>query len=177
MAQTRQETAFSDPSDLVARRMGFIPLPLGVAIARVLCTTLTSTSKPANILLFFLAYLILVSLRVLINLMILGRACNLISTHAYSNTFDSKQKITDQKTNCFYNNSENISTNQNTGAAIYSNSSIYLNNICLNDTLLNLEQTRKKKILKSDVIDLQQSDNISLHFKNVIRAGSEPILR
>ncbi|KOB79119.1 Protein TAPT1-like protein, partial [Operophtera brumata] len=30
VAQTRQKYAFSDHSDLVARRMGFIPLPLGV---------------------------------------------------------------------------------------------------------------------------------------------------
>ncbi|KAI8421786.1 hypothetical protein MSG28_009746 [Choristoneura fumiferana] len=36
VAQTRQKHAFSDHSDLVARRMGFIPLPLGVVITRVL---------------------------------------------------------------------------------------------------------------------------------------------
>ncbi|GBP71083.1 Protein TAPT1 homolog [Eumeta japonica] len=36
VAQTRQKYAFSDHSDLVARRMGFIPLPLGVVITRVL---------------------------------------------------------------------------------------------------------------------------------------------
>lgn len=36
MAQTRQKYAFSDHSDLVARRMGFIPLPLGVVITRVM---------------------------------------------------------------------------------------------------------------------------------------------
>lgn len=40
MAQTRQKYAFSDHSDLVARRMGFIPLPLGVVITRVIIQAL-----------------------------------------------------------------------------------------------------------------------------------------
>ncbi|XP_011496039.1 PREDICTED: protein TAPT1 homolog isoform X2 [Ceratosolen solmsi marchali] len=178
MAQTRQETAFSDPSDLVARRMGFIPLPLGVAIARVLCSTLTSSSKPANILLLFLAYFILISLRILINLMILGHACDLINTHAYSNKFIKKNNI-DQKMDCFYTDTQNISTiNQNIATAIYSNSSVNLNNICLNDALLKLEKTENNnRTTNSEIIYLQQSDNFSVRFTNVIRAGSEPILR
>ncbi|XP_076243710.1 protein TAPT1 homolog isoform X2 [Calliopsis andreniformis] len=81
MAQTRKETAFSDPSDLVARRMGFIPLPLGVAIGRVLCATIAPPLKPANAILMILAYSILVALRILNSIVILGKACDLMSTN------------------------------------------------------------------------------------------------
>ncbi|XP_033320069.1 protein TAPT1 homolog [Bombus fervidus] len=82
MAQTRQESAFSDPSDVVARRMGFIPLPLGVAIGRVLCTTITPPVQPANIILLLLAYFILVTFKILNSLIILGKACDIILSHS-----------------------------------------------------------------------------------------------
>ncbi|XP_076634267.1 protein TAPT1 homolog [Colletes latitarsis] len=128
MAQTRQETAFSDPSDLVARRMGFIPLPLGVAIGKVLCTTVTPSMKPANIILLFLAYLVLVALRILNSLVILGKACNLISLHSKDSdgtTSSSKYSLISSDTK-----------NPNLATAMFSNSAVSLNNVCLNDTVL-----------------------------------------
>ena len=179
MAQTRQETAFSDPSDLVARRMGFIPLPLGVAIARVLCSTLTSTLKLANIFLFFLFYLILVSLRILISLMILGRASDLISIHSQSS-------ITNKEENVFSNKaatSESIKTQKISSAdqslvtAIFSNSSVSLNNVCLNDALLKTEKIEKRNDTKFvDKLHFEQADSFLVPAKNVVRAGSEPLL-
>ena len=39
LAQTKQKYAFSDHSDIVTRRMGFIPLPLGVVMLRVVYTS------------------------------------------------------------------------------------------------------------------------------------------
>lgn len=80
MAQTRQKHAFSDHSDLVARRMGFIPLPLGVVMVRVLAQALNIES-PASVSLFILGYLCVTSFRVLISVVILGKACDLINQH------------------------------------------------------------------------------------------------
>ncbi|KAJ8961994.1 hypothetical protein NQ314_005776 [Rhamnusium bicolor] len=80
MAQTRQKHAFSDHSDLVARRMGFIPLPLGVVMIRVLIHSITIDDLP-SIIVFFVAYLCLGSFKVLNSLLILGKACNLIAQH------------------------------------------------------------------------------------------------
>ncbi|XP_046385644.1 protein TAPT1 homolog isoform X2 [Ischnura elegans] len=80
MAQTRQKHAFSDHSDLVARRMGFIPLPLGVVMVRVLAHAIR-IEGPAAIALLLLSYLCLASFRVLNGLVILGKACDLISQH------------------------------------------------------------------------------------------------
>ncbi|XP_060801409.1 protein TAPT1 homolog [Amyelois transitella] len=80
VAQTRQKYAFSDHSDLVARRMGFIPLPLGVVITRVLIHAVKIDGFAA-IFLIFVAYLCLISVRVLVSIVILGKACDLISHH------------------------------------------------------------------------------------------------
>ncbi|KAG8238980.1 hypothetical protein J437_LFUL013962, partial [Ladona fulva] len=82
MAQTRQKHAFSDHSDLVARRMGFIPLPLGVVMVRVLAHAIR-IEGPAGITLLALSYLCLASFRVLNGLVILGKACDLISQHRH----------------------------------------------------------------------------------------------
>ena len=124
MAQTRQETAFSDPSDLVARRMGFIPLPLGVAMGRVLCTTVTPSARPANIILLLLAYLILVALRILNSVIILGKACDLISSHSSksNDTISSaKHSVTGADTK-----------NPNLSPTMFPDSPISVNNVCLN---------------------------------------------
>ncbi|XP_039282241.1 protein TAPT1 homolog [Nilaparvata lugens] len=46
LAQTRQKNAFTDHSDLVARRMGFIPLPLSVVAVRVLGAAVSVQAPP-----------------------------------------------------------------------------------------------------------------------------------
>ncbi|XP_045769250.1 protein TAPT1 homolog [Maniola jurtina] len=80
VAQTRQKYAFSDHSDLVARRMGFIPLPLAVVITRVLVHAVKVDGFVA-VLLILIAYLCLISIRVLVSIVILGKACDLIAQH------------------------------------------------------------------------------------------------
>lgn len=80
MAQTRQKHAFSDHSDLVARRMGFIPLPLGVVMIRVLVHAVHIPDL-SSVIICIIVYLCLGSLRVLNSILILGFACNLITQH------------------------------------------------------------------------------------------------
>ncbi|KAI4459221.1 hypothetical protein MML48_6g00007447 [Holotrichia oblita] len=80
MAQTRQKHAFSDHSDLVARRMGFIPLPLGVVMVRVLAHAV-HFGDAASLVVSMVAYLGLSSTRLLNNILILGFACSLIIQH------------------------------------------------------------------------------------------------
>lgn len=165
MAQTRQETAFSDPSDLVARRMGFIPLPLGVAMARVLCTTVTPSAKPANLILLLLAYLILVALRILNSLIILGKACDLMSSHTHTEKDDVSSKPTSQHRA----NSVDMK-NPTLGTAIFSNSAVSLNNVCLNEAFLKSEEAHKTEKLQCN------ADELTNVTKTVLRTGSEPLL-
>ena len=54
--------AFSDHSDIVSRRMGFIPLPLGVVMIRVIGTAVRGYTQ-GSVAIFFLAYLCLVTFR------------------------------------------------------------------------------------------------------------------
>ncbi|KAL0132688.1 hypothetical protein PUN28_000436 [Cardiocondyla obscurior] len=165
MAQTRRETAFSDPSDLVARRMGFIPLPLGVAMARVLCTTLTPSPRPANIILFLLAYLILVSFRILNSLIILGKACDIISSHTQPDKDDISAKSPSK------NRANSVDMkNENLGTAIFSNSAVSLNNVCLNEAFLEPDEMQKSEKLQCS---FDEHTNVT---KTVLRTGSEPLL-
>lgn len=80
MTQTRQKHAFSDHSDLVARRMGFIPFPLGVVLIKALYTAV-SFDNAASIILFVIAYLTLVTCRILNTICALGKACDLMQKH------------------------------------------------------------------------------------------------
>ncbi|XP_033207655.1 protein TAPT1 homolog isoform X2 [Belonocnema kinseyi] len=166
MSQTREETAFSDPSDLVARRIGFIPLPLGVAMGRVLCTTVAPSAKPINIALFVFAYFILVCLRVIISLVILGKATTLISTHKSSCDGEIFKKPSSKNSE-----SSHIEVkNTNLTMPMFSNSAVSLNNVCLNDALLVSEETLKIDRFQHSVVEPLSP------FKNVSRAGSEPLL-
>ena len=80
LAQTKQKYAFSDHSDIVSRRMGFIPLPLGVVMLRVVYTSVRSTN-PGAWAVVVLAYFCLLTFRILGSIVILGKACDLIDEH------------------------------------------------------------------------------------------------
>ncbi|XP_023328133.1 transmembrane anterior posterior transformation protein 1 homolog [Eurytemora carolleeae] len=80
LAQTKQKLAFSDHSDIVSRRMGFIPLPLGVVMLRVIYTSVKSTN-PGAVAVAVMAYICLFTFRVLGSIVILGKACDLIDEH------------------------------------------------------------------------------------------------
>lgn len=80
VAQTRQKHAFTDHSDLVARRMGFIPLPLGVVMTRVIVTSIKVENLP-SVLICILVYLCVASFKILNTIVILGKACELITQH------------------------------------------------------------------------------------------------
>lgn len=85
MTQTRQKHAFSDHSDLVARRMGFIPFPLGVVLLKALYHAL-SFQNLASILIFVVAVCCLLSCRVLNTICTLGKACDIMRKHREERT-------------------------------------------------------------------------------------------
>ncbi|XP_017067288.2 LOW QUALITY PROTEIN: protein TAPT1 homolog [Drosophila eugracilis] len=80
MTQTRQKHAFSDHSDLVARRMGFVPFPLAVVLIKAIYTAV-SFENLAAWLLFLLAYLFAMGLRICLTICALGKACKLMKEH------------------------------------------------------------------------------------------------
>ncbi|KAM7243432.1 hypothetical protein CapIbe_005926 [Capra ibex] len=77
LVSSRQKNAYTDYSDSVARRMGFIPLPLAVLLIRVV----TSSMKVQGILSYacvILFYLGLISLKVLNSIVLLGKSCQYV---------------------------------------------------------------------------------------------------
>ena len=90
LAQTKQKYAFSDHSDIVTRRMGFIPLPLGVVMLRVVYTSVKSTN-PGAWAVVVMAYLCLLTFRILGSIVILGKACDLIDEHKVKQEADRKE--------------------------------------------------------------------------------------
>jgi len=90
LAQTKQKYAFSDHSDIVTRRMGFIPLPIGVVMLRVVYTSVKSTN-PGAWAVVVMAYLCLLTFRILGSIVILGKACDLIDEHKIRQENDRKE--------------------------------------------------------------------------------------
>ncbi|XP_060860281.1 protein TAPT1 homolog [Metopolophium dirhodum] len=78
-AQSYNKKAFTDHSDSVARRMGFIPIPLGVVIIKVLTRCVSIDGQLVSIVLL-LSILTCVTILKIVNLVyIIGRACKMIN--------------------------------------------------------------------------------------------------
>ncbi|XP_077388587.1 transmembrane anterior posterior transformation protein 1 homolog isoform X2 [Festucalex cinctus] len=74
LVSSRQKNAYTDYSDSVARRMGFIPLPLAVLLSRVVLSSVKVRGALSYtcVLLFYLG---LVTLKVLNSIVLLGKSC------------------------------------------------------------------------------------------------------
>ncbi|XP_037083215.1 protein TAPT1 homolog [Pollicipes pollicipes] len=81
LISSKQKYAFSDHSDMVSHRMGFISLPLAALTARILLQSVRLTGTGAW-LLVAAAYLALATFRVLNTIVILGKACDLIEAES-----------------------------------------------------------------------------------------------
>ncbi|XP_034037944.1 transmembrane anterior posterior transformation protein 1 homolog isoform X2 [Thalassophryne amazonica] len=74
LVSSRQKNACTDYSDSVARRMGFIPLPLAVLLTRVVMSSV-KVQGALSCTCVFLFYLGLVTLKVLNSIVLLGKSC------------------------------------------------------------------------------------------------------
>ncbi|KAK1175284.1 hypothetical protein AOXY_G2968 [Acipenser oxyrinchus oxyrinchus] len=74
LVSSRQKNAYTDYSDSVSRRMGFIPLPLAVILTRVITSSVKVQGSLALIC-AVLFYLGLITLKVLNSIVLLGKSC------------------------------------------------------------------------------------------------------
>lgn len=183
VAQTRQKHAFSDHSDLVARRMGFITLPLGVVICRVLAHAVNIDGLAA-VILMLIAYICLIALRILISVLVLGKACDLITMHesekSESQHCTPKREVREwscKETPCSHkipdtkkptllqfeipddiHISEPIVDTSVGAAAIFSNSAIDLNGVCyLEDKINTPIKQESTELLEAENVDVSRS--------------------
>ncbi|XP_051514859.1 transmembrane anterior posterior transformation protein 1 homolog isoform X2 [Myxocyprinus asiaticus] len=77
LVSSRQQNAYTDYSDSVARRMGFIPLPLAVLLIRVVMSSVKIQGALSSICLL-LFYLGLITLKVLNSIVLLGKSCRYV---------------------------------------------------------------------------------------------------
>ncbi|XP_073676733.1 transmembrane anterior posterior transformation protein 1 homolog isoform X2 [Garra rufa] len=77
LVSSRQQNAYTDYSDSVARRMGFIPLPLAVLLIRVVMSSMKIQGALSSVCLL-LFYLGLITLKVLNSIIILGKSCRYV---------------------------------------------------------------------------------------------------
>ncbi|VDN56074.1 unnamed protein product [Dracunculus medinensis] len=80
VVKSRDEDAFSDYSDQVSRRMGFIPIPLTIMFVRVLTQSFSFNTMPA-IFLFGLAWILLFIIKVFNGIVLLGKACEHVNEY------------------------------------------------------------------------------------------------
>ncbi|CAC5376703.1 TAPT1 [Mytilus coruscus] len=77
LVANRQNRAYIDYSDLLARRMGFTPLPLACLLVRI-CTRSFKISGSLGICILIALYLCLMTFKVLTSIIVLGKAYDLI---------------------------------------------------------------------------------------------------
>ncbi|KAK1804329.1 hypothetical protein P4O66_020347 [Electrophorus voltai] len=77
LVSSRQQNAYTDYSDSVARRMGFIPLPLAVLLIRVVMSSLKIQGALSSVCLL-LFYLGMITLKVLNSIVLLGKSCRYV---------------------------------------------------------------------------------------------------
>ncbi|XP_016087771.1 transmembrane anterior posterior transformation protein 1 homolog isoform X1 [Sinocyclocheilus grahami] len=77
LVSSRQQNAYTDYSDSVARRMGFIPLPLAVLLIRVVMSSVKIQGALSSVCLL-LFYLGLITMKVLNSIVILGKSCHYV---------------------------------------------------------------------------------------------------
>ncbi|XP_026099827.1 transmembrane anterior posterior transformation protein 1 homolog [Carassius auratus] len=77
LVSSRQQNAYTDYSDSVARRMGFIPLPLAVLLIRVVMNSVKIQGALSSVCLL-LFYLGLITMKVLNSIVILGKSCHYV---------------------------------------------------------------------------------------------------
>ncbi|KJH48327.1 eukaryotic membrane protein [Dictyocaulus viviparus] len=74
VVRSRDSSAFSDYSDQVSRRMGFIPIPLSIMLIRVLSQSLSLQGK-TSIVICVLAWLLMLAIKICNGIVLLGKAC------------------------------------------------------------------------------------------------------
>lgn len=83
LMSSKLKRAYADHSDLISRRMGFIPLPLAVLVIRIFASSITIKCWRGHLCLV-LGYLCLVSFKIAINVLLSGLACGVIESQIES---------------------------------------------------------------------------------------------
>lgn len=153
MTTSRQKSSFTDNSDLMSRRMGFIPFPLSVLVVRIVSQTVKVNSC-IDIVLLVLGYLCLLSLKILINIFLLGWSKEIVVEHKASQEKSAAQQSEAAMRNHMVRKTQSAMNFRETdryagrGTRFVQsvktvNSNVNINNACLNEDMLSAESHPK----------------------------------
>lgn len=77
LTSSKLKRAYADHSDVLSRRMGFVPLPLAVLVIRIFAGSLTINWWQGYLCLL-LCYLCLLTFKIAINIVLSGKSCEII---------------------------------------------------------------------------------------------------
>ncbi|XP_071947913.1 transmembrane anterior posterior transformation protein 1 homolog [Antedon mediterranea] len=80
LVSSRKKTAYSDHTDLVSRRMGFIPLPIAALGIRIF-TQSFKMSGFISVIIIILSYISITLLKILISIVLLGKGCQYVKDY------------------------------------------------------------------------------------------------
>uniref|UniRef100_A0A8C6PQ15 Transmembrane anterior posterior transformation 1b n=1 Tax=Nothobranchius furzeri TaxID=105023 RepID=A0A8C6PQ15_NOTFU len=100
LVSSRQKNAYTDYSDSVSRRMGFIPLPLALLLIKVV-TSSVKIQGSLSFMCVMLFYLGMIMLKVLNSIVLLGTSCVFVKeANMEEKLFDPPPSVASSRQNC-----------------------------------------------------------------------------
>ncbi|KAM4749888.1 transmembrane anterior posterior transformation protein 1 homolog [Anableps anableps] len=110
LVSSRQKNAYTDYSDSVSRRMGFIPLPLALLLIRVV-TSSVKIQGSLSFMCVLLFYLGMITLKVLNSIVLLGTSCMFVKeAKMEEKLFDPPPSVASSRANSRANRTKNTHT-------------------------------------------------------------------
>ncbi|XP_038127698.1 transmembrane anterior posterior transformation protein 1 homolog [Cyprinodon tularosa] len=107
LVSSRQKNAYTDYSDSVSRRMGFIPLPLALLLVRVV-TSSVKIQGSLSFMCVLLFYLGMITLKVLNSIVLLGTSCMFVKeAKMEEKLFDPPPSVSSSRANSRANRAKN----------------------------------------------------------------------
>ncbi|XP_023265290.1 transmembrane anterior posterior transformation protein 1 homolog [Seriola lalandi dorsalis] len=110
LVSSRQKNAYTDYSDSVSRRMGFIPLPLALLLIRVV-TSSVKIQGSLSFMCVLLFYLGMITLKVLNSIVLLGTSCVFVKeANMEEKLFDPPPSVVSSRANSRANRTKHVHT-------------------------------------------------------------------
>ncbi|XP_053274798.1 transmembrane anterior posterior transformation protein 1 homolog isoform X1 [Pleuronectes platessa] len=110
LVSSRQKNAYTDYSDSVSRRMGFIPLPLALLLIRVV-TSSVKIQGSLSFMCVLLFYLGMITLKVLNSIVLLGTSCVFVkAANMEEKLFNPPPSATSSRVNSRANRTKHVNT-------------------------------------------------------------------
>uniref|UniRef100_A0A3Q0R7E7 Transmembrane anterior posterior transformation 1b n=1 Tax=Amphilophus citrinellus TaxID=61819 RepID=A0A3Q0R7E7_AMPCI len=121
LVSSRQKNAYTDYSDSVSRRMGFIPLPLALLLIRVV-TSSVKIQGSLSFMCVLLFYLGMITLKVLNSIVLLGTSCTFVKeANMEEKLFDPPPSVASSRANSRAHRTKHVHISPQQGSSVPTN--------------------------------------------------------